>query len=248
MQTIIFANNKGGVGKTTLALLLTNHLSNLGYRVLVSDWDDQRNFSGTIAKDERFKTLPFWDFLRGRRQIETGADASKLVALQATDDILDIGEKHFDKIVKSFSAIDENYDFHIMDLPPAVSPRLLLALTLADVIFVPMTPTAYSIESSNRLFELLGELEVRDKFGGFVLNMIRPNDRFADEILNDKDMGDLIVADLKSYRYIETSISHAGDINRDLSSGQNRHARDQIRLFLDKLCERITLPPAPVNK
>lgn len=242
MQTIIFCNNKGGVGKTTLALLLINHLSNLGYRVLVSDWDDQCNLSDTIVNDEKFKTIPLYEWLRGRCEIETDGKYEKLVALIGSDDMINLTTDKFEEIKESFSSVAENYDFHIADLPPAVSSRLFMGMSLADKIFIPLTPAPYSLKSANRLFQMMDELDAKEKFCGFVLNMVRPNDKFAQEINNDRDIGPLVVANLPSYRHIERSISHAGNISNDLKSGQNRHARNVIKTFLETLCKKIAIP------
>ena len=54
MKTLVLCNQKGGVGKSAVSTLLTHYLAHEGRRVLAIDFDHQGNFSGSLARSNRF--------------------------------------------------------------------------------------------------------------------------------------------------------------------------------------------------
>ncbi len=81
MKTIVFFNNKGGVGKTTLTYHLAHMLSRLGYRVLAADFDPQANLTSAFLTDEQ--VLEIWEPEFGKDSVLSALSP----ILQGTGDI-----------------------------------------------------------------------------------------------------------------------------------------------------------------
>src|SRR5690606_30163501 len=64
MRNIVFFNNKGGVGKTTLVYHITYMLSELGYRALAVDLDPQANLTSMFLTDDRLQEMYDTDNIR----------------------------------------------------------------------------------------------------------------------------------------------------------------------------------------
>ena len=119
MKTIAVANQKGGVAKSTTCWEIGTCLKDMGYKVLVIDFDQQSNLTGYVNADRSKPSI--YDCLK--------ADASMEDAIQVTEDFdfISASEK-LSKADKEFSApediyllkellkfIEDDYDFAIVD-------------------------------------------------------------------------------------------------------------------------------------
>jgi chromosome partitioning protein len=161
MQTICFANQKGGVGKTTGALSLFWHLADRGYRVMAIDLDQQANMSSTLA--EHGSTVTARELFR-RVQVFPKLPSAALA--HATPDLTDIDEGSDDQreeAVLSFrdnlAALSEQFDAAIIDTPPAIHiMRTIAALFVSTAIVAPIELADYSIQGVATLRTTLDKL------------------------------------------------------------------------------------------
>lgn len=163
MKVFTVTNQKGGVGKTTTALILSEGLSRKGYRVLTIDSDPQGNlsyttgiergesalyslFKGTIKTDEAIrKTDIGFDLISG------GKELSRVE--------LEFNETGREYLLKEIiSPIKEKYDYIIIDTPPTLSLLTINALTASDSIIIPMSTDAYSLQGLDALITLIGRV------------------------------------------------------------------------------------------
>ena len=163
MKVFTVTNQKGGVGKTTTALILSEGLSRKGYRVLTIDSDPQGNlsyttgiergesalyslFKGTIKTDEAIrKTDIGFDLISGGKELSR-------VELEFTE----TGREYLLKEI--IDPIKEEYDYIIIDTPPTLSLLTVNALTASDSVIIPMSTDAYSLQGLDALITLIGRV------------------------------------------------------------------------------------------
>lgn len=168
-RIIAVANQKGGVGKTTTAVNLAAALARAPQRVLLVDLDAQGNATMGSGVDKRELEAGTCEVLLG----ETDAKA----ALVATAEGFDLMPGNIDLTAAEIRLMDadgregrlkaaleplrSDYDFIIIDCPPALSLLTLNALTAADSVLVPMQCEYYALEGLSALLETIDALKAR---------------------------------------------------------------------------------------
>lgn len=159
MKTIAIANRKGGVGKSTTAAAITSYLTLNGYRVLAVDLDAQRNLTSTMNARAEAKTV--LGVLTGEttaaeaiRHTEQGDIIPASKALSGADlAIVDTGKEY--KLKEALEAVKADYDYIVMDCPPALGILTVNALTAADSVIIPAQADVYSLEGIADLEETI---------------------------------------------------------------------------------------------
>ena len=164
-----FANQKGGVGKTTLAVHMAIHAHQMGYRVLLVDLDQQGSATFLMTGDgERHQTdegtaLDLW---YSNREIPVrtspifGFDFLQAsAALDAVDDDLDAAILALRRL-ETLDSGQGNYHLVVIDCPPAPNVRQIAPLMVADLHVVPVTPDALGTQGLISLVQLnLNEIQ-----------------------------------------------------------------------------------------
>ena len=157
---LAFANQKGGVGKTTSSVNVSAALGKLGKKVLLIDMDPQGNAtSGVgISKKEIKKTI--YEVLIGTARAEESVIVTKFknlsiipsnIALVGAEvDLLDI-EKREERAKSALAELRDSYDYIIIDCPPALSMLTVNALVAADGIVIPMQCEYFALEGLSQL-------------------------------------------------------------------------------------------------
>lgn len=194
-KVIAVANQKGGVGKTTTSVNLSAALVGLGYRVLLVDLDAQGNATMGLGVDKHALALSAYDVLLGRATVASvrcSVDALGLDLLPGNADLTAvqvelIGRIGRERVLDSaLLPLREDYDFMIIDCPPALNVLTLNALVAADSVLIPMQCEYYALEG---LTDLLGTLdEVRAvlnpglQIEGIVRTLFDGRSRLAGEV------------------------------------------------------------------
>ena len=172
MRTIAITQQKGGTGKSTTAHALGAGLARRGKRVLLVDIDPQGNLSYIMGADTSGKTS--LEVLTGKAtaaeaaQQITGADALPgmggaaiipaspyLAGADAT--ITQTGKEY--RLKEALEGVAGEYDFCILDTPPALGILTINALTAAAEVIIPCLADVFSIQATAQIAETLAQVK-----------------------------------------------------------------------------------------
>ncbi len=143
LKTLATANQKGGAGKTTVALNLAAALVELGRRVLVIDADPQRSAT--------------------RCAIRRSAEALVPIHPLPIEDEQDIGRLSAEL---RRLARDHQAGYMLIDCPPGLETATIAAFLLADMALVPVTPSALDLWAVEKALDLVAD--ARQTRGGIL--------------------------------------------------------------------------------
>lgn len=165
MRIIAISNHKGGVGKTTTAANLGVALSNLRKRVLLIDLDPQANLTNLFCKQPQ-ETIT--DVLQDINKELCIINISKnlhfvgsSIQLTRIDDYLINRPRKEYSLKKIIDRYKSNYDYIILDCPPALSIVTINAFVCATEIIITLTPEALSIKGLNSLLGLISAVKTQ---------------------------------------------------------------------------------------
>ena len=151
-KIIAVANQKGGVGKTTTCVNLTCALKKRGRRVLLVDCDPQGNSTSGMGVDKT-ATPNCYDMLMN------GAAAADCIHSTKYGDVLPanmnlsgcsvelVGSEQREYIMKTaLAAVQDDYDFILIDCPPSLELLTINALVAADSVLIPVQCEYYALE------------------------------------------------------------------------------------------------------
>lgn len=163
---ITVTNQKGGVGKTTTCSALISGLHLNGHKVLGIDLDPQGNLGFSLGIDIE-TGLTIYDLLKGE------ALAGEVIRSTAYGDVLpsnillSSAELEFNRsgrefiLLNSIESVKNNYDFIIIDTPPALNILTVNAYVSSDSLIIPMIPEVLSLLGISQLKDTI---EVVKKF------------------------------------------------------------------------------------
>jgi len=169
MITIAVTNQKGGVGKTTIAFNLAQILaSRPGSSVLAIDNDPQGNLTSSFLEDPSALKANILDTYDGKR-FEPQQISKGLYLMGANINLAPVAERDFQVIFKLKEAFEnlENdpnsggFDYVVIDCPPAFGHLHLAALNAVNYALVPVKPAPYALKG---IADLLATVEKARKY------------------------------------------------------------------------------------
>jgi chromosome partitioning protein len=179
-KIIALLNQKGGVGKTTMAYNVAHALNSTGKKVLCIDMDPQFNFSSLFGFTPNENTFCIHQLLinsiKELRPLHTGALLSEVIV--KTDKGIDLIPASQDLsgfelsvagissprqlILKRFiekNALDERYDYIIIDGPPTLGLLVVNILCAIDGVLFPFIPDAFSEQGLMNIQNVIADIE-----------------------------------------------------------------------------------------
>ncbi len=165
-KVITFANQKGGVGKTTTAHIVSIGMARKGYKVLACDLDPQANLTSVLGIDPDSDVVSIYDLFEGECDItdaivntESGVDllVGSLLLSGADRKYSATGNEY--KLKEALEAVKDTYDYIIVDTPPALGVLSLNALAATDYLSVVLTPDYFSGKGLKQLQETVNTVK-----------------------------------------------------------------------------------------
>ncbi len=198
-RVICIANQKGGVGKTTTTVNLSAALSQLNRRVLIIDMDPQGNASSGIGiKRHECQNSNIYHVLVGEKTLEEASLPTQLKNLRiatATPDLVgaeielvDIPSREY-RLKTEIQAVQDEYDYILIDCPPSLGLLTVNALCAADSFLVPLQCEYYALEGLSQLLNTAGlikkNLNSNLKIEGIVLTMFDMRNNLSHQVVKE---------------------------------------------------------------
>ncbi|MGH2531900.1 MAG: ParA family protein [Thermomicrobiales bacterium] len=166
---LAFANQKGGVGKTTTAVNLGVILASLGYRTLLIDADPQGNATSSLGVEKGDLDATTYDLLVDGLPVaevamptdRAGFDLSPSTPALAGAEIelVNLPEREH-RLARALSGLD-TYDFVLIDCPPSLGLLTVNALTAARYVVVPIQCEFLALEGVGQLINTIDLIKRR---------------------------------------------------------------------------------------
>lgn len=163
-KIIAFANQKGGVGKTTTAINIGASLAAIKKRVLLIDLDPQGNAGTGLGFVRASHKQSIYGVIMGTANIADNILTTAVPnmhilpssqALAGADiDLLDMENREY-RLRDALKQISEHYDYILLDCPPALGYLTINALTAADSVIIPLQCEFFALEGVQQLTDTI---------------------------------------------------------------------------------------------
>jgi chromosome partitioning protein len=193
-RVLAITNQKGGVGKTTTSINLAASLAMAGRRVLLIDLDPQGNATMGSGVDKRLATATIYQVLLGTRsladvRVKASANYDLVPANRelagAEVELIELPERER-RLKEAVGRIQHEYDFVLIDCPPALNLLTVNGLCAADAVMIPMQCEYYALEGLSDLVQTIKKVRVSLnptlEIEGLLRTMYDPRNTLAQQV------------------------------------------------------------------
>ncbi len=197
-QIMAIVNQKGGVGKTTTAINLATAMAATGKQVLVIDLDPQGNASTGLGISQKDRQFSSYDLLIRETSLEHVTTSSFVPGLDIVPSNIDLSGAEIEMVAlprREFRLRDalshavDDYDYVLIDCPPALGFLSLNALTAAHTVLVPLQCEFYALEGLSHLMRTVERvkqnLNPSLELQGIVLTMYDGRNSLCGQVAED---------------------------------------------------------------
>ena len=197
-KIVSFANQKGGVGKTTSCLNLASYIAIMGKKVLLIDLDPQGNATTGLGFSKENNENNIYSLIAGEVPITSCIAQTEIKNLFLIPSSIDLAgievemaymserERVLEKI---FAEIKNSYDYIFIDCPPSLSLLTINALTASDSIFIPIQCEFFALEGLSQLMNTVRlvkkHLNKNLAIEGVVLTMKDARNNFGKQVADE---------------------------------------------------------------
>ncbi|MDR0850741.1 MAG: AAA family ATPase [Christensenellaceae bacterium] len=163
-KIIAFANQKGGVGKTTTCINMAAYIAAMGKRVLIVDMDPQGNSTSGVGIDKTGKLATLYDAIGGESNAEDVVKRTTVKGLDIIPSTVDLAGAEIElvqmdgreKVVKEILyKLRNSYDYICIDCPPSLGLLTVNALTASDAVVIPIQCEFFALEGLSQLMNTI---------------------------------------------------------------------------------------------
>ncbi|MBJ59437.1 MAG: chromosome partitioning protein ParA [Flavobacteriales bacterium] len=197
-KTIVIANQKGGVGKTTTAINLAACLGVLEKKVLLVDADPQANSTSGVGHDPREIRYGLYECLTDNisaREAILKTESPNLDLLPANIDLVGaelelVNQENREFILKDIlEQVKSSYDYIIIDCAPSLGIVTTNALTAANSIIIPIQCEYFALEGLGKLLNTIkivqNRLNKELDIEGLLLTMYDTRLRLSNQVVEE---------------------------------------------------------------
>ena len=157
---VAFANQKGGVGKTTSAVNVAAALGKKGKRVILVDMDPQGNTTSGVGVGKKHIRHSIYDVLTGEADTRSAIIATKFKNLSLLASNIDLAGAEIElhemegrayRLRDALATIRDEFDYLIIDCPPSLGMLTINSLSAADGLVIPMQCEYFALEGLSQL-------------------------------------------------------------------------------------------------
>ena len=159
-KIIAFANQKGGVGKTTTCVNTAAYIASMGKKVLLIDLDPQGNATSGVGIEKSPTTKTIYNVIDGDAIIDEVIVKTIVENLDFVPATVDLAGAEIDlvqmpnreNIIKNrLARVKDKYDYIFIDCPPSLGLLTVNALTSCNSIIIPIQCEFYALEGLSQL-------------------------------------------------------------------------------------------------
>ena len=195
-RKIIFYNQKGGVGKTTVTVNLASALAEMGKKVLLIDFDAQVNLTHAVSGDPKKKNI--YQVITGQVSAIDAVQSTMFNNLFLIPGSLDIAglaielvdeEKRELFLKRSLASIDDDFDYILLDCPPSLGLETVNALCWCDEVIIPLQCEYLAMEGLNLIMITITNIKKTInpsiRILGILFTMFSKRVRLNQDVVND---------------------------------------------------------------
>lgn len=199
-KIIAFSNQKGGVGKTTTCVNIAAYLAENGKKVLVIDLDSQANASSSLGIFDKKAHNSTYDVLLGDKSVSDCARDTEINGLKLIPANSDLAGADIELasvrgrervLANKLLAVEDDFDYILIDCAPSLGLVIVNALTAADGIVVPIVCEYLALEGLAQMMNtarlVRKHLNPSLEIAGVVLTMYDGRSKLTREVREQVD-------------------------------------------------------------
>lgn len=241
-------NNKGGVGKTSLAFWIAYNLTKRGYKVLLVDSDPQSNLSEFFF----YQTLPMLERVYESKQIEgntaktpinnldiitTTVDLDSITTVKLLAEMIQRESQLRNIFEKNREYLKKKYNFIIIDCPPNLQILTINSMFASNAVLIPQETRLLSVEKLDKVIDVVKKA-THLKILGIVPTFYRGGTSESQEalLILKKNFPQLVFKTNYPYR---AGLTLKGEVEEINKNGIEREMEEILEKITDEFIERV---------